>query len=91
MRGTDDAVETDDLITRIEYWPTGLVKKVTQPDGGFTSYTYDTAHRLTGISDNAGNSITYTLNVAGDRTKEETKDTSAALRSTLSRTYNMLG
>lgn len=91
VRGTNDAVETDDLITSLEYWPTGLVKKVTQPDGGFTSYTYDAAQRLTGISDNAGNSITYTLNAAGQRTKEETKDSTAALRRTLSRTYNTLG
>jgi YD repeat-containing protein len=91
LRGTNNAVETDDQITRIEYWPTGLVKKVTQPDGGFTSYTYDAAHRLTGISDNANNSITYTLNAAGERTKEDTKDPSGTLMRTLSRTYNALG
>ena len=91
VRGTDNAVETDDLITRIEYWPTGMVKKVTQPDGGFTSFTYDAAQRLTGIGDNAGNSITYTLNAIGQRTQEDTKDPSAVLRRTLSRTYNTLG
>ncbi|HEX7803566.1 MAG TPA: DUF6531 domain-containing protein, partial [Pseudoxanthomonas sp.] len=53
-RGANSSVETDDAITRIEYWPTGLVKKVIQPDGAFTSYTYDAAHRLTDILDNAG-------------------------------------
>ncbi len=91
VRGINGAVETDDQITRIEYWPTGLVKKVTQPDGAFTSYVYDDAQRLTSISDNAGNSITYTLNAAGDRTKEDTKDTGGVLQRTLSRTYNTLG
>lgn len=91
VRGTDGAVETDDQITRIEYWPTGLVKKVTQPDGAFTSYTYDAAHRLTGIADNAGNSITYTLNAVGERTQEDTKDSTGTLMRTLSRTYNTLG
>ena len=91
VRGANDTVETDDLITRIDYWPTGLVKKVTQPDGGFTSYTYDAAQRLTGIADNAGNSITYTLNAIGQRTQEETKDPSAVLRRTLSKAYNTLG
>lgn len=90
VRGTDNGVETDDLITRIEYWPTGSVKKVTQPDGGFTSYAYDAAHRLTGVSDNAGNSITYTLNAVGQRTNEDVKDPSATLRATLSRTYDTL-
>jgi YD repeat-containing protein len=91
IRGADGAVETDDQITRIEYWPTGQVKKVIQPDGAFTAYTYDGAYRLTGIVDNAGNSITYTLNGAGDRTKEDTKDAAGALQRTLSRTYDTLG
>ncbi len=91
LRGANNAVDTDDQITRIEYWPTGLVKKVTQPDGAFTAYAYDDAHRLTGIIDNAGNSITYTLNAASERTKEDTKDSTGALQRTLSRTYNTLG
>lgn len=91
VRGADGAVETDDQMTRIEYWPTGQVKKVIQSDGAFTAYAYDGAYRLTGISDNAGNSITYTLNGAGDRTKEDTKDVGGALQRTLSRTYNTLG
>jgi RHS repeat-associated protein len=91
VRGTNDTAETDDQITRIDYWPTGLVKKVTQPDGAFTSYTYDDAHRLIGIADNAGNSMTYTLNAASERTKEDTKDASGVLQRTLSRTYNTLG
>ena len=91
VRGTNDTSEADDQITQIEYWPTGLVKKVTQTDGAFTSYTYDAAHRLTGIADNAGNSISYTLNVVGDRIKEDTKDPSGTLTATLSRAYNTLG
>jgi RHS repeat-associated protein len=91
VRGADGAVETDDQMTRIEYWPTGQVKKVIQSDGAFTAYAYDGAYRLTGISDNAGNSITYTLNGAGDRTMEDTKDVGGVLQRTLSRTYNTLG
>jgi RHS repeat-associated protein len=91
VRGSNNVVETDDQITRIEYWPIGLVKKVIQPDGAFTAYTYDDAHRLAAIADNAGNSITYTLNAASDRTKEDTKDSTGSLQRTLSRTYNILG
>jgi RHS repeat-associated protein len=91
LRGTDDAVETDDQITRIEYWPTGMVKQVTQPDGAFTAYTYDDAHRLIGISDNEGNSMAYTLNAASERIREDTKDEQGVLLRTLSRTYNTLG
>ncbi|KGR58440.1 type IV secretion protein Rhs, partial [Xanthomonas vasicola] len=76
VRGADASSEADDRITRIDYWPTGLVKQVTQPDGAFTAFTYDAAHRLTDITDNAGNAVHYTLDNAGDRIKEDTTDAS---------------
>ncbi|MCW0422148.1 RHS repeat-associated core domain-containing protein [Xanthomonas sacchari] len=91
VRGADDSGESDDRITAIDYWPTGLVKQVTQPDGAFTRFTYDAAHRLTDIADNAGNTIHYTLDNAGNRSKEDTKDASGTLKRTLSRVYNQLG
>lgn len=91
VRGPDDNTETDDRITRIDYWPTGLVRRVTQPDGAYTEYDYDAAHRLTIIRDNAGNSITYTLDNAGNRIAEETRDAAGMLRQTLSRVFNQLG
>lgn len=91
VRGANDASETDDRITRIEYWTNGLVKKVTQPDGSYTSYAYDGAHRLTSIADAEGNTITYTLDGAGNRTAEQVKDDQGALMRSLSRTYNALG
>ncbi|UUC39886.1 type IV secretion protein Rhs [Xanthomonas oryzae pv. oryzae] len=90
VRGTDASSEADDRITRIDYWPTGLVKQVTQPDGAFTAFTYDTAHRLTDIADNAGNRVHYTLDNAGNRVKEDTRDASGTLKRTLSRIYNQL-
>ncbi|MDA8449214.1 hypothetical protein M4R23_07295 [Acidovorax sp. GBBC 3332] len=91
VRGADDSSESDDRITAIDYWPTGLVKQVTQPDGAFTRFTYDAAHRLTDIADSAGNTIHYTLDNAGNRSKEDTKDASGTLKRTLSRVYNQLG
>ncbi|WP_369937006.1 RHS repeat-associated core domain-containing protein [Xanthomonas tesorieronis] len=91
VRGADDTSESDDRITSIDYWPTGLVKQVTQPDGAFTAFTYDAAHRLTNIADNAGNTLHYTLDNAGNRVKEDTKDASGTLKRTLSRVYNQLG
>ncbi|TWQ85745.1 RHS repeat protein, partial [Xanthomonas vasicola] len=89
--GADASSEADDRITRIDYWPTGLVKQVTQPDGAFTAFTYDAAHRLTDITDNAGNAVHYTLDNAGNRIKEDTTDASGTLKRTLSRVYNQLG
>ena len=90
-RGGNDTVETDDTIVRLEYWPTGLVKKVTQPDGAFTTYTYNSDDRLTDIADNGGNTIHYTLNNAGKRIQEDTKDSQDNLKRTLSRVFNQLG
>ncbi|WP_425522773.1 RHS repeat-associated core domain-containing protein [Xanthomonas oryzae] len=91
VRGADASSEADDRITRIDYWPTGLVKQVTQPDGAFTAFTYDAAHRLTDVTDNAGNTVHYTLDNAGNRVKEDTKDAAGTLKRTLSRVYNQLG
>jgi RHS repeat-associated protein len=88
VRGGADA---EDRITRIAYWPGGLVKKVTQPDGTYTFYRYDAARRLIGIDDSAGNRIRYTLDNAGNRIKEDTRDSSGALKRTLSRVYDQLG
>lgn len=91
VRGPNDAVTTDDVITQLDYWPTGLIKRVTQPDGSYTSFTYDQAHRLTDVTDNAGNYIHYTLNSAGRRTKEETKDSAGILKRSMTRAFNLAG
>jgi YD repeat-containing protein len=76
-----------DATTTITYDATGNVVKVTQPDGDFLRYWYDDASRLTSISDSdtagAGNRIAYTLDAAGNRTKEETRDGSNTLRAAL--------
>lgn len=91
IRGADNAIETDDRITRVEHEPTGLVKKVTLPGGVYTRYTYDNAHRLTDVIDNAGNTIHYTLDLAGNVKQEDTKTASGTLKQTLSRVFNVLG
>jgi RHS repeat-associated protein len=78
-------------LTHLDYWPTGLLKKVTNPDGSYIEYIYDAAHRLTEIKDGALNRIVYTLDNAGNRTAENTYDPSNALRRTHSRIYNTLG
>ena len=59
-------------------WPTGLLKKATNPDGSFVEYVYDAAHRLTEIRDGALNRVVYTLDNMGNRTAENTYDPSTA-------------
>ncbi|UQA20699.1 RHS repeat-associated core domain-containing protein [Stenotrophomonas sp. NY11291] len=85
------ATTAEDRVTQLSYWPTGQVQRITEPDGSSVSYVYDAALRLTGIEDNAGNTIHYTLDNAGNRLKEDTLDAGGTLRRTLARTFNTLG
>lgn len=78
--------------TSFTYTPFGAVETATDPDGVVLTYTYDDAHRLTKITDGAGNSIQYTLDVAGNRTAENiyAAGSTTAVRS-LTRHFNTLG
>ncbi|WP_313455357.1 RHS repeat-associated core domain-containing protein [Stenotrophomonas sp.] len=90
-RRVHGASAAHDRLTQIEYWPTGLTKRVVEPDGSFISHRYDSAHRLVEVSDNTGNHIQYVLDNAGNRVAENTRDPGGALKRTLSRLYNTLG
>ncbi|WP_206207927.1 RHS repeat protein [Ahniella affigens] len=70
----DGTPSADDITTSVTYESFGAVKRNTQPDGSYLEYSYDSAHRLVGVSDNLGNQITYVLDAAGNRTLEQTKD-----------------
>ncbi|MEI2456428.1 RHS repeat-associated core domain-containing protein [Lysobacter firmicutimachus] len=91
LRGADNSVETDDRITRMEYWPTGLLRRVTPPGGAYVTYNYDAAQRLTSVTDKAGNKLQYTLDKAGNRKQEDTQTPTGTVRQTLSRVFNSLG
>jgi YD repeat-containing protein len=86
----DVTANTNGLLTSYDYWPTGLLKQVTLPDGAFLSYTYDDAHRLIGVSDAAGNTVSYTLDNIGNRTGEQLMDSSGVLARNITRTYDAL-
>lgn len=90
-RRVHGASAADDRLTQIEYWPTGLTKRIVEPDGSSISYRYDSAHRLVEVSDNTGNHVQYVLDNAGNRVAENTRDPGGALKRTLSRLYNTLG
>jgi len=76
--------------TTYDYGFAGQLTKVTLPDGSFLSYTYDDAHRLTGMEDNLGNRIAYTLDAMGNRTLEQVRDPATQLAQTRSRVFNNL-
>jgi YD repeat-containing protein len=77
--------------TAFQYDPVGQLTRLTQPDGSYINYSYDAARRLTEVADNQGNRIAYTLDAAGNRTKEEVFDPQGALAKTLTRAYDALG
>lgn len=76
--------------TSYEYDGVGQLTLVTLPDDSFISYTYDDAHRLTGIADSLGNSISYTLDLRGNRTKELVKDATGMLARQVTRVFDSL-
>jgi RHS repeat-associated protein len=77
--------------TSLTYTAYGAVQTVTDADGVTTTYGYDTAHRLTRITDALGNYVQYTLDNAGDKTAEQVYDSGGALHKSLARTFNTLG
>ncbi|UVH58935.1 DUF6531 domain-containing protein [Variovorax paradoxus] len=76
--------------TTITYKPFGNVETVTLPTGLVQTYTYDAAHRLTGWSNNRGESGTYTLDGMGNRTAEQIKDSAGNVAWSVARTINSI-
>lgn len=89
-RGRRNQINTDGELMTITYYDTGLVMKVTYPDGAELNYGYDAAQRLTSITDKAGNSVTYTLRVDGQRASEDYKDSTGTLKRRIERTFDAL-
>lgn len=72
------------------YWPNGLLRQVTQPDGSYVTYEYDPAQRMKAVSDNLDNRIEYELDAAGNRQVERVKDPIGALRRQVDRVFDAL-
>jgi len=94
-RGWVDTVKVtspgeDAQLTTYAYDGVGQLKKATLPKDVVLEYNYDAAHRLTGIKDNAGNSVTYTLDNMGNRKAEDLKDPDGTLAHNITRVYDAL-
>ena len=76
--------------TTYNYDGVGQLISVTFPNSATLTYTYDTAHRLTNIADNSGNTVNYTLDAMGNRTLEQVNDSSGNLNRQISRVYDAL-
>lgn len=76
--------------TLYTYDGAGQLTHVTLPGGAAYTYTYDAAHRLIQIADAQNNRLVYTLDNAGNRTKEELFDAANNKTQTRSRVFDSL-
>lgn len=88
VRGRLTSRTTGTLKTAYAYDKSGNLIKVTLPDNSTLTYSYDSAHRLTGIADALGNHIAYTLDAASNRVKEQAFDPTSTLMRTRSYAYD---
>ncbi|MBT9512814.1 MAG: hypothetical protein IV104_10755 [Acidovorax sp.] len=90
VRGRMLTINWGGPLIALTYSPSGQVATATLPHGHAITYTYDAAQRLTGWSDNRGNSGSYTLDAMGNRTREEVRNAQGQLAWLLARSINGL-
>ena len=74
-----------------EYNAVGDVTKVTLPLGGFLTYTYDDARRLTQMANDRGQTQTFTNNLMGEATAVTVKTSGAVITAQQSAAFDELG
>jgi YD repeat-containing protein len=78
------------LVTSYQYDGVGQLTQTTMPDGSYVQNTYDAAHRLTQVTDSAGDTVIYTLDAMGNRQAEQWKDPGGTLKRNIARSYDAL-
>ena len=78
-------------VTTYTYEPSGQIDLITLPDSSTIDHDYDTAQRLTTITNTAGETINYTLNAAGKPTTVTYKDSGGTTKKSYTATYDVLG
>jgi RHS repeat-associated protein len=79
------------LTTTYTYDAAGNLLSTRLPDGSALTNVYDTAHRLTNITDLFNQSITYTLDALGDKAQINTANASGAVTRRHSGNFDALG
>ncbi len=79
------------FTTTYAYDPAGNLLSTALPDGSSLTNTYDTAHRLTAVTDALGNTINYALDAAGDRTQTQILDPAGILQFKRTASFDTLG
>jgi RHS repeat-associated protein len=77
--------------TAFDYTDAGQLRRVTLGDGSYAEYTYDAARRLVQIADNLAHRRLYTLDAAGNITREETVNADGSTARLKTRVFDALG
>ena len=93
QRLTTSAVTTTGgtLTTSYTIDPAGELTKLTLPDSSFLSYLFDSAHRVTQVTDALGNYKQFTPDALGDITALNVYNNTSGLRYQHSATFDALG
>jgi RHS repeat-associated protein len=93
QRLTTSAVTTSTGVLTTTYTidPTGELKQLQLPDGSTLTYTHDTAHRLTQVTDTQNNYTQYTPDALSDVTAINVYNNAGGLRYQHSATFDALG
>lgn len=75
-------------LTDYDYDDAGQLDKVTLPNGQYLDYEWTDAHLLDYVTDNLGHRIDYSYDLRGNRTGEDLKDNSGALKKSLAMVYD---
>jgi YD repeat-containing protein len=78
-------------VTTLTYDAIGQVTKVTRPDGSFLTYAYNNARRLTTVTSNLGETITYTYDLNGDVASRVLKTAGGTIVFNQTQTFDELG
>lgn len=89
-RGKVASIQIASEKQTFDYWPTGLVKKISLPSGRSYSYGYNAAYHLTNIVDQEGNRIEYQVDGMGNRTATRVYDPAGILVQLREKTYDSL-
>jgi RHS repeat-associated protein len=76
---------------QFSYTNAGDISQVTLPGGGYLQYTYNDARRVTLITNDRGQTQTFTYDANGDQLTAQINDASSTLRQQQSATYDELG
>jgi RHS repeat-associated protein len=79
------------LTTTLSYDAAGNLVKTTLPDGSALTNSYDTAHRLTAVTDLFNQSASFTLDANGDRTETDLLNSASAAQRKHFDSFDALG